>query len=535
MTLGDGGRRSHHSKTSGTLKRPFYFKDTCKTPYCCRTLLVIFSGLILIGSGTIMTLTGYKPALLLPWYAEENNVTSTNETNEESGSEVLGEPGPLRIMVYTGPILMGVGFFGVMMAVVLFCEIKDRYLMAILPTKGQVRKIKKDILYDIIISEFRKNYFRGIEVPIKKEERKKSSSKKWSFSLSGSGSSFISFARRHSHDLFKLVKRKQKAKEKWINATFPKRSTPDYWMKTSSLPNIKHKAETVELEILPPVNQTVMVSQGSNGPTDVHMTGVADLDETNVSGVDNLAYRDSPSNKKTKIPAKAVEYIPETLTTVVIHNVSKPNEVTLYNIDNSYQNKDTTETYSNSEADEDFKDSFTEINKCMEDSPEARNHKAVYLDKKDEDQNNMNNYGKSKTEEDDSTDALGMTSGTSSLTMSWEGDPLEWSDARRNTEPCAVFQLRLDSTSSESNDDIMQTTTQQLTTTTDDKTLKALHDYKRNPCTFKTLIRVFHSETSLSKPNTFTQQIQGDTLSIDSLELTDEMLKKFEMAQISHI
>ena len=31
---------------------------------------------------------------------------------------------------------MGVGFFGVTMTVVLFCEIKDKYLMAILPTKG---------------------------------------------------------------------------------------------------------------------------------------------------------------------------------------------------------------------------------------------------------------------------------------------------------------------------------------------------------------------------------------------------------------
>ena len=276
-----------------------------------------------------MTLTGYKPALLLPWYAVVNKVTTTNETNKKSESEVLGKPDPLKIMVYTGPILMGVGFFGVMIAVVLFCEIKDRYRMAILPTKGQVRKIKKDMLYDIIISELRKNYFRGIEVPIRKEERKKSSSKKWSFSLSRNGSSFISFARRHSHDLFKLVKRKQKAKEKWKNETFPKRSTSDdSWMKTSSLPNIKHKAETVELEILPPVNETVMDSQGSNGSTDVHTTGVADLDGTKISGIDNLGYRDSPSNKKTKTPAKTVKCIPETLTTVVIHNVSKPNEVT---------------------------------------------------------------------------------------------------------------------------------------------------------------------------------------------------------------
>ena len=73
-------------------------------------------------------------------------------------------------MVYTGPVVTGVGFFGVMMALVLFCAIIDRFLMAILPIKGEIRKIKKNMLYDMIINEFRKNYFRGIEVPVKTEE-----------------------------------------------------------------------------------------------------------------------------------------------------------------------------------------------------------------------------------------------------------------------------------------------------------------------------------------------------------------------------
>ena len=92
-----------------------------------------------------MTLTGYKPSLILPRLDVENNIT-VNETRTNSERKVMGEPGPFRIMVYTGPIIMGIGFFGVMMAVVLFCEIKDRYLMAILPTNGELRKIKKDML-----------------------------------------------------------------------------------------------------------------------------------------------------------------------------------------------------------------------------------------------------------------------------------------------------------------------------------------------------------------------------------------------------
>ena len=112
------------------------------------------------------------------------------------------------------------------------------------------------------------------------------------------------------------------------------------------------------------------------------------------------------------------------------------------------------------------------------------------------------------------------------------------SDARRNTEPCALFQLRLDSNSVESNDENLQTTTHDYTTKIDDKSKEPLNNYKRSPCTFKTVIRVYHSETGLSKSQGHTnavQSAQDDTLSTDSHELTDELLKNFEMSKISHI
>ena len=102
--------------------------------------LVILSGLVLVGTEASTTLTGYKSSVILPWYSEDENVT-INETLTNLERKVLGEPRPFRSMVYTGPVVTGVGFFEVMMALVLFCAIKDRFLMAILPIKGEIRKI----------------------------------------------------------------------------------------------------------------------------------------------------------------------------------------------------------------------------------------------------------------------------------------------------------------------------------------------------------------------------------------------------------
>ena len=535
VTLGDGSHKRPHSKNLETFKRPFYFKHTCKTPYCCRTLLVIFSGLVLVGTGAIMTLTGYKPALILPWYGVENNVT-VNETRTKPERKVLGEPGPFRIMVYTGPVVMGVGFFGVMMAVVLFCEIKDRYLMAILPTKGEIRKIKKDMLYDMIINEFRKNYFRGIEIPIKAKEKKERSFRRWSFSLSGSGSSFVSFARRHSHDLYKLVKRKHKAKEKWKNATFPKRSTSDKWMKTSSLPNIKQKSETVELQILPHSNQNIMDYYVNGESKDVKRTAyVSDGEDIHEIGVDNSAYNNSPSHKKTNIYCQTSDGLPATYTTAVVHSDSNLDEAFPNGVESvlNFYNEDKIKDVRNSTSSN--TQSAKQYTLNLDCGHEESKHKVIVHDTNNEDKYDQNSECK---REDDPVDTLEMNSETSSLTLSWEGGPLEWSDARRNTEPCVLFPLRLDSNSSKPNDDIMQTTKHKSTTTTCDETIEPLTNNKRSSCTFKTVIQVFHSQTSLStlqelrKP---VQKIQDDTLSIDSLELTDELLQNFEMAKISHI
>ena len=105
----------------------------------------------------------------------------------------------------------------------------------------------------------------------------------------------------------------------------------------------------------------------------------------------------------------------------------------------------------------------------MDGAERAANSKVIFNDINNGDNNDQNSDGKAR---DDKVDTLGMTSDTSSLTLSWEGRPLEWSDARRNTEPCALFQLRQDSNLSESKDYNMLTTNHDSTMATKDESIK---------------------------------------------------------------
>ena len=508
-----------------------------------------------------MTITGYKPALILPGYTSVDNATR-NETEPTAVPKLLGEPGPLRVMVYIGPVLMGIGVFSVMMAIVLFCEIKDRYLMNILPSKGQEKKIQKDMLYDIIIEEFRKNYFRGIEVPLRKPERKKS--KGFSFSLSGSGNSLISFARRHSHDFMVWARRKQrsksndKAEEKWKNATLPKRSTSDSWMKTSSLPNIKHKSEIVEMEDIFNVKHRTDLNCSTNLGSKAHTMEEQKPKEVNISGVDNPAYRDSPLDKKAKQSTHKcrTDSLKDniTLTTVLVHNVSRNNENTQNHLDISYSDNANESALEDVFIHEDSKISDSNVSlidigsdSCSQPTTEDQIRTIPKENRNSHDftENNNDRQCKCRTDDYCSEHALGMTSDASSLTLSWEGVPCEWNDARRNTEPCNIFHSRMQEefNSSDSSarslifDDISESSIQKSrsTMTPSEKIAEVQMLNKNSPGPFRTYIRIFHSESSLSRPYSLLRQYQDDTLSLDSLELTDEMLKNFEMAEMAYI
>ena len=66
-----------------------------------------------------------------------------------------------KSLSYAGPILMGCGFFAIIVSCVLYCEIIDRYAV-LMPNKPDTTLKRQDLL-QMILGEFKKSYFRGEE------------------------------------------------------------------------------------------------------------------------------------------------------------------------------------------------------------------------------------------------------------------------------------------------------------------------------------------------------------------------------------
>ena len=141
-------------------------------------------------------------------------------------------------------------------------------------------------------------------------------------------------------------------------------------MKTSSLSNTKQKAENVELETIRKENQNVMGNKEYYDSKGVRMKAeLTDVDETNTTGVDNLGYGDSLSKKKANVLCRKGENIPETFTTVVVHNESDYNEDSPYILDNSTHINETSEHTKNifphSVTDKKYTDVSLNVNKTL--------------------------------------------------------------------------------------------------------------------------------------------------------------------------
>ena len=580
VTIGDSKKRSSRR---GPLvpKHVFQVSDIRHTPFCVRTFIVTLIGFIIVTGGIIMTIIGYKPSILLPWYNANNHTSSTNSTEPSAIPRLLGEPGPLRVLVYIGPILMGLGAFAMMVSIVLFCEIKDRYFNNIVPKTAPHQRQRSDI-YDRIIEEFRKNYFRGIEVPLKSIRRR--SKGRFSFSLSRSGS-LMSFGRRLSQDFQKRKRERKASRESQterVNSTKHKQRSSlrrvladnDTWMKTSSLPNIRHKESqqcVYEMGECPCMSQTR--NSQSCGPT---LDQIQLNDSAN--GVDNPAYKDSPPGKRLRRPLTKHASL-EThgtnsyLTTVVVHRES--------NTDHDHErpssflpelrcSSNRGENHSNLN---DSQYSVIDIERDVELIPrlntDNETNKSIPslcpCSKTGTIQTQLVN-----TEHDICTcgsdyyckqHALGMDSGGSSLSLSWENIPSEWNDARRNTEPIVVYKRSFTNipqacmsdgtgsvhrTLSETSEHPIysnQTNGQylQACSQTGNVSTERRRSFIKGP--FRTQINFFKSDTNLVKAGKYSLLRSnncengecGDTISLDSLNLTDDILKNFEMTETAQI
>jgi hypothetical protein len=591
VTIGDAFKKE---KRRGPIvpRHVFQVSDIRRTPYCFSTFFVTVLGFIIVSGGVIMTIIGYKPSILLPWYHTLNETSIVNETNPSAIPSVLGEPGPLRVLVYFGPILMGLGVFSMMVAIVLFCEIKDRYFNNILP-KSIPGQQKRDKMYDKIIEEFRKNYFRGIEVPLKPPRKR--SKGRFSISLSRSGS-IASFGRRLSHDFQKRFRKSSRDSTHEKPPIKPKRSTirkhldSDTWMKTSSLPNIRHKdsVHSIYYDVESAACPSPARTSKSCGPTLEKLQTVKDA-----NGVDNPAYRNSPPDKCSRVRPLLTKHASldtsdrnKHVTTVIVHreisNESDdtslivhhdPNNDTESNLlKTSYLPELTTSrdrslnhsVYNESfdsviDIDRDIKimPTYNEENERNDSipSPQERQNCMPLMPAEDNQQKAICLCGTDTFCPDHAS--LGMDSGGSSLSLSWDNIPSEWNDSRRNTEPVVFYRRSFNNQTTSCLSEHFETLNKPASSyseipqssrglTDEEQTgessescgqIRGMDSKRTKTGPFKTRIGIFKSDSNLMRVGTYSllRSQQNDNISLDSLSLTEDMLKNFEVAETGYI
>lgn len=100
-----------------------------------------------------MSVLGYIPETITGISDDGNTTTITMVTRDARYFT-------MKSLSYVGPILMGFGFFAIIVSCVLYCEIMDRYAV-LMPSKPDT-KLKRQALMDMILGEFKKSYFRGL-------------------------------------------------------------------------------------------------------------------------------------------------------------------------------------------------------------------------------------------------------------------------------------------------------------------------------------------------------------------------------------
>ncbi|KAL8574443.1 hypothetical protein ACOMHN_060290 [Nucella lapillus] len=203
--MGGTAQKRNSKARQRMARRKLGVKEILRLPCLMPTVCVIFLGLLVLAGGAGMCVFGYVPNTVTPLtdyddnnhdnnnnnnnnhYRNNNNNNNHNNnhniiiTNNNSNINDTTTTASLKTkeedeeyhavkksLSYVGPILMGCGFFAIIVSCVLYCEIVDRYAI-IMPSKPQ-SPLKRGHLLEMILGEFKKSYFRGIEVPLRKQE-----------------------------------------------------------------------------------------------------------------------------------------------------------------------------------------------------------------------------------------------------------------------------------------------------------------------------------------------------------------------------
>ncbi|XP_069127356.1 uncharacterized protein [Argopecten irradians] len=493
-----GASRPKRSKPKHKVNLVEYVRMPCLIPTFIGTIV----GFMIICGGTVLCLMGYNPGRFLGYSAKttnslNSNLSSANITEPTVFVSTAPDLPNLKVLTYIGPVFMGIGFFVMMVAVVLYCEIKDKYVTHILPDRD-VKQLKKDELYDMIISEFRKNYFRGIEVPLKTKSDQNENSIEKKLPTLFKALSISTPALLITPEM----QRKWRDRDRNMSISVPisakqvervrivpiARTRRESWLKTSSLPNIRPKSAVREAMRASKKCRSQFVNNSEISKSfQENMSHLATLKDD--TGCDNPAFRDSPTEtiKLTEIgpshsPDSPVFSHGTHLTKVQVH------------VEASHQ--DNMQDYNNTDA-----RGYTLRRASMEEDACAQQ----------QDVSDLPEVHLTKTPSRDSPDACSIymapDAAPEDVVIDYDTEERLLEDHKR----CELTRVKSLYNLSEGRD-------------------RKPNSEQVGP--YKTCIGIFRSESCLDQLRNHYVDVDDDTRSDDSLTLTDDVMKYFEKSDL---
>ncbi|GAB1601702.1 uncharacterized protein LOC115218496 [Argonauta hians] len=144
---------SRRRRPKRKVRRPFKLADFINIPCLLPTLIGTLIGFLISIGGIAMSILGYYP---------ESSILNQNIRLP------MKPPEPprnihLKVLAYIGPPIMAMGAFMVIVSCVMYCEFRDKYLRV--EDEIRIRSLKKEAIYELVVESFRRNYFRGIQLP----------------------------------------------------------------------------------------------------------------------------------------------------------------------------------------------------------------------------------------------------------------------------------------------------------------------------------------------------------------------------------